>query len=236
MTDHDSAQSPAEAYARAFTGAFGPDDDLHIDADSWKVARDEILKILDENAALRAQLEAADAIFDKFDLFTVHSNDSGKTWVKWTLAERIELACRSALDDEDAKRAESAEARLREAEKERDLWKADANSAKDGWQAACNTVTDLEARLREAETPMEELWKAVKEMQPDLGDLNKPLAIAASYALLRNRLRECEADAERYLYIRDAGKRDYTVIMEKGGAYLKMGDALDAAITKAKGG
>ena len=32
---------------------------------------------------------------------------------------------------------------------------------------------------------MDELWNAIREMEPTLGDANKPLAIAASYALLK---------------------------------------------------
>lgn len=70
-----------------------------------------------KSRADKAEREVADAnaIFDRFDLFTTRSNDAGKTWQPWTLLERIELACRSALDDEDAKRADKAEAALAKA-------------------------------------------------------------------------------------------------------------------------
>ena len=36
-----------------------------------------------------------------------------------------------------------------------------------------------------ADDRMDELWNAIREMEPTLGDKNKPLAIAASYALLK---------------------------------------------------
>ena len=43
----------------------------------------------------------------------------------------------------------------------------------------------IEMRIRaEMLGSWEELWRAIKEMEPGLGDANKPLAIAASYALL----------------------------------------------------
>ena len=43
----------------------------------------------------------------------------------------------------------------------------------------------IEMRIRaEMLGPWEELWRAIKKMEPGLGDANKPLAIAASYALL----------------------------------------------------
>jgi hypothetical protein len=43
----------------------------------------------------------------------------------------------------------------------------------------------IEMRIRaEMLEVWEELWRAIKKMEPGLGDANKPLAIAASYALL----------------------------------------------------
>lgn len=44
--------------------------------------------------------------------------------------------------------------------------------------------SELQAQL----LAWEELWRSIKEMEPKLGDRNKPLAIAASYALLSNKL------------------------------------------------
>jgi len=48
-------------------------------------------------------------------------------------------------------------------------------------------LTAIREKSREA-GQMRELWLAIKEMEPTLGDANKPLAIAASYALLHNQL------------------------------------------------
>jgi len=56
----------------------------------------------------------------------------------------------------------------------------------------------IEMRIRaEMLGPWEELWRVIKEMDPELGDANKPLAIAASYALLL-------ADAKRYQWLRNS--------------------------------
>lgn len=64
--------------------------------------------------------------------------------------------------------------------------------------------------------------------------------IAAGVQVKRERdalLRETDAlakDAERYRYVRDAGRRDYLVLMEaKDSTYLKFGEHLDAAIRDA---
>lgn len=47
----------------------------------------------------------------------------------------------------------------------------------------------LERELNSNKPPldgrMDELWNAIREMEPTLGNANKPLAIAASYALLK---------------------------------------------------
>lgn len=49
-------------------------------------------------------------------------------------------------------------------------------------------ISELQAQLQ----AWEELWRAIKEMEPELGDANKPLAIAASYALLKQKERDFE--------------------------------------------
>ncbi len=67
---------------------------------------------LDFARQLERELAEAMAIFDKFDLFTKRSFDAGKTWIPYTLAERIDLACRTSLDTEDADRANAAETAL----------------------------------------------------------------------------------------------------------------------------
>ena len=54
-----------------------------------------------------------------------------------------------------------------------------------------DAVRDLLLNTRERIKTLEaweELWRAIKEMEPKLGDANKPLAIAASYALLQSRI------------------------------------------------
>jgi len=53
----------------------------------------------------------------------------------------------------------------------------------------------------------DELWRAIKEMEPILGDANKPLAIAASYALLmqeKTNLKDALQSAAGALYLVEA--------------------------------
>lgn len=53
-------------------------------------------------------------------------------------------------------------------------------------------ILELQAQLQ----AWEELWRAIKDMEPELGDANKPLAIAASYALLQIKVRDLESELE----------------------------------------
>lgn len=71
---------------------------------------------------------------------------------------------------------------------------------------ALKIILDLHDSKCEAELKLkawEELWKAIKEMEPEIGDANKPLAIASSYALLlqeRNAARSIVADVNNSVF------------------------------------
>lgn len=72
---------------------------------------------------------------------------------------------------------------------------------------------DEKSQLESKLEAWEELWKAIKEMEPKLGDANKPLAIAASYALSAEeleRLRTENAVLKQKLNVRNAAKANPT--------------------------
>ena len=76
-----------------------------------------------------------------------------------------------------------------------------------------------------ASESMEELWKAIKDMEPTLGDANKPLAIAASYALLKMKNEELAKERDAALSAPPQGEEEttYTIIDEA----IKLLDAHD---------